>query len=145
MTRGFTLIEVLAVVTVLSLVAAVSVSSLGNASESMQFQRVGARLRDLDVRGRLYARRHEAVRLVVTEDGSGVAVRPLDSDDTILEFEWPPSLSVTLATTPPDEDLVIDRRGCSPDYQVSMTDGARTRAWTVLGMTGSIVEMEGTW
>ena len=143
MSRSFTLIEVLAVVVVLSLIAAVSVSSLGNVDTGMQVERAGARLRDLDTRARIYARRHEAVRLLLGAAGSGVAVLPLDSEETILSIEWPPELSVTLAPVRTDSEMVIDRRGCGPDYRVSVTDGRTTLSWSVLGLTGAIIEKDG--
>ncbi len=143
MSRSFTLIEVLAVVVVLSLIAAVSVSSLGNVGTGMQVERTGARLRDLDARARIYARRHEAVRLVSGAAGSGLSVLTLDAQDTILSIQWPPDLSVTVAPVRSDDELVIDRRGCGPDYRVSVTDGRTTLSWSVLGLTGAIIEEGG--
>ena len=113
--RAYTLIEVLAVIVLMGLLAAVFVPSLANTSRSSQLQRLRADLIDLDTRARQLA-----------VQGSSITLRLQDEPKTLVLFQHRDPPVELLSVDVPDHfelglqgDVVtvaFDANGQSQDY-----------------------------
>lgn len=138
---GMTLLELLAVLVVLSLLAAYGASGLARMHEHSDARTVAAALRDLDARGRLAAQSGRVCRLDVASDGLlRLLLHP--TDDVIAEVTLPGRAVVSLHRSSGEATTTIefDRTGCSIDYRVVVRRGDHMETWSVSGLTGSMLE-----
>jgi len=136
--RAFTLIEVLAVITLLSLATAVGVASLGSASQRARLDQAAATLRDADAQARLLSRMGSSVTLAVHEGRVSI-----ESDRDAFSSILPDGTSVEMAALPAGRSaprILFDRLGRSTDYRVAVASAGSTRVWLVAGATGWIDE-----
>jgi prepilin-type N-terminal cleavage/methylation domain-containing protein len=135
--RGFTLLETLAVVVLLSMAMAAVAVGVAGAGDAARLRGAVASMHDLDRRARLMAGAGNRVTLQIED--ARVALIQEPTGERITEMPLPTGLCLRLF----DEDhqqpmasLVFDATGCSPDYRVSITLGAQTRTYGVAGLTG---------
>jgi len=145
--RGFTLIEMLAVVILLGLISSVAVVSLARADHAAALQSARWGFANLAAQARLAAR----------TEGSAVIIRPNDSGSHLsaglafpVEKGWSASLDlprdVTIRVldahanrTGPLGRLLIDRTGRSVDVIITIESGtAGGERWFMHGLTGHL-------
>ncbi|MCC6910307.1 MAG: type II secretion system protein [Phycisphaerales bacterium] len=143
--RGFTLIEMLAVVVLLGLISSTAVVSLSRADEAGALQSARWGIANLDAQARLAAR----------TEGGAVVIRLLDggariaaSTTSASEGRWSASFDCPRSTLirfleggggQEFDGIFIDRTGRSADatLQISNSSG-RSEQWFVHGLTGEI-------
>ena len=134
--RGFTLIEVLAVIVILSIVAGVATVGLVSATDSARLAGAISQWRDLDARARLFSRTTGPVVMDLNRDHTIVRLVVVESGERLSRIELPPDVTGHFRTDRPTDAIVFDRTGGSVDYEVQMhTDDGVVR-WHVYGLTG---------
>lgn len=113
--RGYTLIEVFAVVVLMGLIAAVFVPSLASTSRSSQLQRLRADLIDLDTRARQLAVQGSSVTLRWQEAlRTLVLYQHLDQPRQLRSMDIPDQYELELLSEA--VAVTFDANGQSPDY-----------------------------
>ena len=137
---AFTLIELLAVIVIVSLVAGIATVGLASASESAQLHAAAAEWRDLDGRARLFGRSLGPVAMSLNSERSAVMLHVTDSKELLSEVTLPDGTSGQIQTRTPNKTIAFDRLGRSVDYDVELRTGERVIQWRVYGLTGLIGE-----
>ncbi len=139
MSVAFTLIELLAVIAIASLAAAVATVGLASSSDQAHMQAAAARWRDLDAKARAFARCVGPVVMDLDAEGAVVRVRSAKDRELLSELALPAGTAGRIVVEG-SERALFDRQGRSADYQVEF--GARDNAvrWQVCGLTGWIME-----
>ena len=134
---GFTLLEVLAVVVILSLVASAAMMGLSSANDEAVMRAARSVLQELDAKTRLYSRAGHRVSLRVGESGA-IEVREHGSDRNRIAFTAVSAqIQLTLQEVDSGETVIqFDRLGRSPDYRVVLQSAAGMERWHVCGLTG---------
>lgn len=147
MKRAMTLIEVLAVMTLLTLVAGMGISALARTSDGVQFTAIGAELREMDARGRLLAMSAEGGRAIIDFAPDGTSVQLRLAHELIANLALPDGFTVQMFTeggsAPASRILHIDARGRSRDYFVEISRGAASQRWLVHGVSGLWTRVQG--
>ena len=151
--HAFTLIETLAVVTLIGLAAIVMTPMLVGTSESTKLDDAVRRFLDLDARARLLAHQESGVGLhirdescVVVVDAEGIGQDP----DPVMQWLHGDQVQVKIETldTGPLYSIAYDRAGRSVDFDVVITAGELRRSVRISGFTGWVEEKHGeqeTW
>ena len=140
--RGFTLIEVLAVIVILSIVAGVATVGLASATDSARLAGAVSQWRDLDARARLFSRTTGPVVMNLNRDHTMVRLFVVESGELLSQVELPPEVTGHFRTDQPTDAIVFDRTGGSPDYKVQMNTVDGIVRWHVYGLTGLVREDE---
>lgn len=136
---GFTLLEMLAVVAILGVVAATLAPSLAGTSKRGTGYAARAALLELDAQARIHSRRQGPVELVAGE--SNVTLKDLRTGREVKTLELEPGVHVNIEIEADSPRLVFDSRGCSPDYRIHLKfGGLDEESWRVLGLTGWAVK-----
>ncbi len=138
---GLTLVEVLAVVLILSLAAGLATFSLAASSEAARLHAAISQWRDLDARARLHGRIREAVTMSLNDEGTAVRLHAIGSPEPLALVELPAGFTGQVRADPDGDSVTFDRRGRSADYQVELIVGNRTMRWQVLGISGLVEEV----
>jgi prepilin-type N-terminal cleavage/methylation domain-containing protein len=135
--HGFTLIELLTVIVIVASVTGALLVNASSMTEAAELRAVVAGAVDLDQRGRLLARSSAEARLVIDRDQRELLLVDLARGETVSRIDLPLDVVVRLVIdgTATDE-IRIDRRGQSVDYELSATRGERTHRVRVHGLTG---------
>lgn len=149
--RGFTLIEMLAVVAILGLIASVAVVSLARADRSRAMQSARWGLMNLDAQARIAARTQGCAAIIRTnDDGSRLAANLAFAH----EGAWSASLALPHGTAirfiggqetggPFLGGLYIDRAGRSLDATIEIAgEGAPAERWLLHGLTGQFTRID---
>ncbi len=147
MARGFTLIEMLAVVTILAIATGVLAMGVGSRSADARLRETMAAWQDLDARARLFARSVRAgeesgarqVTLTVSADANEATLVDLVTGDRLSRFSLPNGVLARIDVEPRGV-VRYDRLGRCADYTVELTGEARSIRFTVEGLTGRITE-----
>ncbi len=139
--RSFTLIELLAVIVIISLTTGIAVVSIATTSESAQLHATVARWRDLDARARIFARSLGPVTMRLKRESQALQLRQDSSGELLAQLHLPEDLGLHLTSEDPSHAIVFDRLGHSPDYDVKLLTRNRTIHWHVCGLTGCITEL----
>ncbi len=137
---AFTLIELLAVIVIVSLVAGIATIGLASASQSAQLHAAAAEWRDLDGRARLFGRSLGQVVMSLNSERTAVMLHVTDSKELLSEVTLPDGASGQIQTRTPNRMIAFDRLGRSVDYEVQLQAGERVIRWRVYGLTGLIGE-----
>lgn len=139
--RGFTLTELLAVVVVLSLAAALALGSVGGLSQTHQRRAAIASVRDGLERVRLLAERFGSAELTHEDELAG------RSGDLGVRVRLPRSWTAALLDREgrriEEAMVLVDHAGRSRDFVVHLAGprGASARL-SVLGLSGQVIEEE---
>lgn len=137
---GFTLIEVLAAVTIVALATAALTVGLGAADANARLRALTADLIDLDARARLLARTDGACELRFPRDEAEreVTLVLLGREDMFTSVALPMNGRVEARTLDghPLEAVRVDRSGRSVDYRVMVALDELAATWAVAGLTG---------
>ncbi len=136
----FTLIELLAVIVIVSLVAGIATVGLASASESAQLHATAAECRDLDGRARLFSRSLGQVVMSLNSERNSVMLHVTDSKELLSEVTLPDGASGQIHVGTPNKTIAFDRLGRSVDYEVQLQAGEHLIRWRVYGLTGLIGE-----
>jgi prepilin-type N-terminal cleavage/methylation domain-containing protein len=143
--HAFTLIEVLAVVTILAIATAAMTVGLASADANARLRAFRADLIDLDARARLFARTEGAcdIRFPLEAEQTIVLAR-LGNEEPLATVTLPHAARVEAQATGRDALKIVhvDRSGRSVDYRVTVTMGDLSTAWTVAGLTGWVERQE---
>lgn len=146
--RGFTLIEVLAVVAIAALVVTLATTNLHAVAESTELIRTKAEMAHMDARGRMHARTSgETVLLEVEAGGAGARGARLigqRSGTLLATVRIPEAIGLTVELPRDARGIVFDRRGLSADYALVLHDSSRRVRVAVVGLTGEVIESEVT-
>lgn len=138
MRPGLTLIEVMAVVTLLAIAAAIATAGLSSAHEAVQLREAVSVFRNADAQARFLASTGDQVILRIGEESNTVELRS-DGMDEVRTFTLGTHVSAGLldrAGVARIDVVRIDRRGQSTDYRVSLRVGERAETLRVSGLTG---------
>ena len=142
--RGFTLIEVLAVIVIISMAGGLTIVSLSSVSDAAAFRAASARSRELDGKARLFARTGTPVKLSATTDHDGLVVQTVGTGEVLATTSMPSEVTVYLGMEDQQTRAVtFDRSGRSADYRIIL---GRAESFTVLkvsGLTGAMFKQEG--
>lgn len=141
--RGLTLIELLAVVVILSMVAGVATVGLAATNDAAQLRAAVAGWQDLDARARITARTVRPVTLAMDPEGSRLVVRASvvgGVGELLAEYQFPRGATGHMEGDGPIDRIDVDRQGRSIDYDVAVTLGDRVNRFAVRGLTGAILE-----
>ena len=138
--RGFTLIEVLAVIVILSIVAGVATVGLASATDSARLAGAVSQWRDLDARARLFSRTTGPVVMNLNRDHTMVRLFVVESGELLSQVVLPPEVTGHFRTDQPTDAIVFDRTGGSPDYEVQVKTVDSIVRWYVYGLTGLVKE-----
>ena len=135
--KGFTLIEMLAVIALISLAAAALIPNLVAAGRSADMLRVIARVREIDSRARTYARTSGHVILVwIDSENRSILMVESDTGMTLGEVEIEPNISLSIEVDGHGAKIVFDRLGHSADYRVELRGNGSAARLSVAGLTG---------
>lgn len=135
--RAFTLIELLAVVVILSITAGMGLIALSNVHGEARLERIGLAWRELDARSRTIARQGRSSPMLEIE--SAVIQAENLGEWGLVAIAIPDGVQAQCEVAGLRATRVLfDTRGCSPDYTLSLTSEARRKAWRVSGETGWI-------
>lgn len=137
---AFTLIEVLAVIVIISMVAGVATIGLAAASESARLRAAAAQWRDLDARARLFSRSLGPVVMSVGDQSNAVTLQSVESNELLTAVVLSDGVWGRFGADPPTESVVFDRLGRSVDYDVEVRTAQRVIHWRVWGLTGLFTE-----
>ena len=138
--RSFTLIELLAVIVIITLTAGTVSVGLVSANTSAQLQTAVSQWRDLDARARTLSRALGPVTMRYQVQRTLVQLSILESGELLAEITLPRNVSARVVTEGPTDTVIFDRLGRSLDYNVTLTLDNSIIAWHVCGLTGYITE-----
>jgi len=143
--RGLTLLEMLAVVTLLGFCAALVVGFTGSSRGGESLTAMAGAVQDFDARARVCARQYGPVRMSRGSDGRTLVLKSVVGGDPIFEIDPGPSIewsAVSLCRHSADPDIVFDAAGRSDDYLLRIQQGSRSLTLHVAGLTGWITMEE---
>ena len=137
---GFTLVELLAVIVIVTLTTSIVTVGLASANTSAQLRRAVAQWRTLDARARTLSRALGPVTMRYEEQPQLLQLSRVESAELLATIQLPKRVHADLVAEHPTDTVVFDRLGRSPDYDVTVTLENRLVAWHVCGLTGYITE-----
>ncbi len=137
---GFTLIELLAVIVIVTLATGIVTVGLASAKTSAQLRGAVAQWRTLDARARTLSRALGPVTMRYEKEPQRLQLARVESDELLAKIQLPKKVHADLVTEHPTDTIVFDRLGRTPDYDVQMMIDDRVVAWHVCGLTGYITE-----
>lgn len=137
---GFTLIEMVSVIVLLSLVAASAVPLLTSAGQVSELDRSEARVRDADARARLVTRNGVVCGIATSANRNGLELQGSE----LPHVQLPAGCTVGLldAEGAPIQSISIDLVGRSEDYSIVLVHDNSARTLNVYGLTGWIAIRE---
>ena len=130
------MLELLAVVVLISLVFSVAGVRLAATSTHAKLHAATARLRDLDAHARLVARSGEPTVLRLDVQQHRMRVHSIRSSELVSSMQLPEEISAEIMTSSGQEAIVFDRLGRSQEYRVTLRAGETVITWEVYGLTG---------
>lgn len=138
--RSFTLMELLAVIAIMSLVAAALAVNLGGSSDQTCLMQSLADLREMDARGRLLARTGESsIQLGVDPETHRIRLVDVRTGELVAERDASSGISIALLTDHPVDAILLDRAGRSVDYSVRIQAGPHHATLRVCGLSGLVM------
>ena len=138
--NGLTLLELLAVIVLLAMIAGTLAVNLATVDESASLRASAGQWQEMDRRARLLARTGQSSTIIEVhqqlQGSTLITLRQVGSDDVISRLELAPGTSVDVE--PVGTAITFSRSGASIDYGVRLqhADTSSTIAWSVHGLTG---------
>lgn len=135
---GLTLVEVLATIVLLGLVAAAFLESFGGVTERARARALVRDLVQLDARARLHARTGATVAVAVDPAKERVVAVARPSGKILAQVQWPEGSEVALFAdgAARAKAVTIEAGGSSVDYSFDVKGIAGTTRIDVSGLTG---------
>jgi type II secretory pathway pseudopilin PulG len=137
-----TLIETLAVIVIISLVAGATIVNLSAASARAELRCTMATIRDMDARARLMGRSGNSVVLTPTEQRDGLLLVTERENELLSTVPMPSGVRVRLQIDGGEAAVQFDAVGRSVDYELLLEQQDSVRILRVCGLTGLIREAE---
>ncbi len=138
--RGFTLIEMLAVIVILSLVAGTTLMNASAVTDDAAFRAAAAGVRDLDARARMFGRSGSPAMLMPTEQRDGLVLNGMGKGDVLAFVTMPAGVTIHLNTEGANEEVIgFDALGRSCDYAIVLHRADRVLTLQVCGLTGQVL------
>ncbi len=132
--RGLTLIELLAVITLITMVAGVALAGLSSGSEEARLRAATADVIALDAHARRSAERHGAVTLERVDPDR---LRLMNATGQIANLSLRHGIEVQLLVNDsPASAIAVDALGRTDDYEIRVTLHDLERRISVAGLTG---------
>ncbi len=132
--RGLTLIELLAVITLITMVAGVALAGLSSGSEEARLRAATADVVALDAHARRSAERHGAVALERVDPDR---LRLTNASGQVANLSLRHGVEVQiLVNEAPVNAIGVDALGRSDDYEIRVTLNGLERRIVVAGLTG---------
>ncbi len=141
--RAFTLLEVLAVVVILSLTMALVAVGVASADEAASIRAFTSAAVDLDRRARLWAPAGSAMELHLQTNCLRLVNRSTGEQVSALHIPGRVSVQLLTMDDEPLDTIVFDRSGCTQDYRLLAAKGERSHAMSIAGLTGWVQESRG--
>ena len=132
---AFTLLELLAVIVLLSLAVIVAAPGLAGEAGAARLDGAMARALELDGRARLLARSGTTVTLATRDDGRALIVQDVESV-VLATASLPADVRATLDSAEVQTTIGFDRAGRSADYAIVVRSGSVSRRTAICGLTG---------
>lgn len=144
--RGLTLIELLAVVVILAMVAGVAVVNAGSMNASAELRAIARQWQELDARARLHARSDGPVQMHIDSDNRAIRLVSAATNEQLAFIDLPlgTTVRIQIAAAEPASHVTIDRTGRSGDYTASVERNGGKITWTIYGLTGWVKQLETT-
>lgn len=142
--RGFTLLELLAVVIILAMVAGAVGVNAGAMNTAAKLRAAAQKWQELDARARQHARSEGAVSIRIDSDNHVIRLLRAATDEQLAFIELPTDATATAATISgrPTPHIIMDRTGRSNDYTASLEWNGARMTWTIYGLTGWVKRQE---
>ena len=140
--RGLTLIELLAVIVILTLVFATATVGVTGGTDAAKLREAAGLWRDLDRRARVMALDVGTVTVRLDAAAGRLDVTCGGAEPARAGALLPDGVACVLTTTTGDGVLVYDGLGQSGDYEIRLVCGERASAWSVSGLTGFVREID---
>ncbi len=138
--RGLTLIELLAVITLITMVAGIALAGLSSGSDNARLRAMAAELGGFDAHARRVAERHGAVAI---ERVDSRRFRLVGCDGTVASLLLRHGAEATLMVdNAPATRITVDAIGRSPDYDLLIQLNDLEQRITIAGLTGWIEETD---
>jgi prepilin-type N-terminal cleavage/methylation domain-containing protein len=135
--RGFTLMEVLAVVLLLTLAMGATAAGIAASSDATKLRAATAAALDLDRRARLHSR--TGARVILAAEPGHIGIRQWATGEQLADVPLPTGIAARL-TDPTGEhplaSIVFDCTGATPDYRLVLSLDNQTRSLLIAGLTG---------
>lgn len=132
------MIEVLAAVFLISLVAGVVAVRLGSTQDRSVLRATEAALKNLDLRARTLARSEGPLSLAVSRDGNTIVLSTIQGKETLRKMDLASDYRVQLMSPGRIAAITFDQAGRSRDYEVVLSTRQQVSRWQVFGATGWI-------
>lgn len=147
---GFTLIEMLAVILILTTAASLSIVGLASADQAGAMHTAMWQLRAIDAQARARACSQDQAQMIrVAPEGTRMTIQALSfSPVNSKSEEFPNGISVHVFTAgsgshDPLQSVVVDRQGRTGDLYVEIQgDAGLSRAMNVYGLSGQFVRID---
>lgn len=149
--RGFTLVEMLAVVVLLGLIASVAIVSLVRADDAAAIQSARRGIANLDAQARLGAQTQGSAIVIHTlDDGARLVANSSSSSEGgwSASFNLPRKTAIQFFEGQGTENrslegLYIDRAGRSADVTIEIISGSgQAQRWFLCGLTGQLARLK---
>ena len=138
---AFTLIELLAVIVIISLIAGITMANLAATDDDATLRAAVAAVRDLDQRARIFSQTGEHVTLAPSRTRDALLLKTSRDSETVAAAQMPRGITVHLDLPRTRRETVrFDSFGRSGDYRVVLRRGMDTLVWRVHGLTGVLAE-----
>lgn len=139
--NALTLIELLAVILLLGLVAGSAIVNLGSMDGSARMEETAHQIRQLDRAARQLARTEGAA--IIARRNKALVLQQPRTGESARQFTAADGIEIQLHGT--DEQLLdaiaYDASGRSADLRIAITNGEWTRSFIIHGLTGAVEEI----
>lgn len=140
--RGFTLIEVLVTIVLVSMVTALGVGLLSGSSTAADVIRIEAAVLDADRRARLAARTSGPVDVAFDQRRMALVLVRVGSGERVGQIDLPDGCRVELRTSGGERSPRFGRDGRTRDYLVTIRYRNAAGTSRICGATGLIQESD---
>lgn len=138
--RGYTLIELMAVVVIMALAAGFLLPNVAATSDAARCRAIAAQLQDLDRKARLLARSEGRVEFKFDPQAQMFVLTATDSNQQLAALAIERGTIIVLTTEHAAASVLFDRAGRSEDYAMVIQRESNRSAFYVAGATGLMRE-----
>lgn len=139
-----TLVELLATIALLSIVAGLGVRGLAVTDARASLLSVSAEWRDLDARARLLSRTGAggSVTMILSSEPPAIRLVSMRTREVLAAVPVHDQVVVEIESANGARRVAYDQAGRSADYEISFSMDDRSLRWRVHGLTGQVLRLE---